>query len=184
MPKLSPANGLVYTYTKDPQPDNQDAWYLTALDFRTGKTLFKRLGGEGLGHNNNYAPITLGPDGTAYVGVLGGLIGLRDATPPPGAAGGPPASSGGARSTASLRLKVRRLKGGRLRRARRRQGRAAGPPRHVPGARQAGARGPQAAVPRDVARKRLKRPGRTRIVARIVRKDGTRAKRVKRVRRR
>ncbi len=81
VPKLSAANGIVYTYTKDPQPDGQDAWYLTALDFRTGKTLFKRLGGEGLGHNNNYAPITLGPDGTAYVGVLGGLIGAarRDA---------------------------------------------------------------------------------------------------------
>ena len=35
-----------------------------------------------------------------------------------------------------------------------------------------------------VARKRLKRHGRTKIAARIVRKDGTRAKRVKRVRRR
>ena len=95
VPKLSAANGIVYTYTKDPQPDGQDAWYLTALDFRTGETLYKRLGGEGLGHNNNYAPITLGPDGTAYVGVLGGLIGLRDATPPPGAAGGTPAGSPG-----------------------------------------------------------------------------------------
>ena len=35
-----------------------------------------------------------------------------------------------------------------------------------------------------LARKRLRRHGRTRIVARIVRKDGTRAKRVQRVRRR
>ena len=86
VPKLSAANGIVYTYTKDPRPDGADAWYLTALDFRTGRTLWKRLGGEGLGHNNNYAPVTLGPDGTAYVGVLGGLIALRDASPPPGAA--------------------------------------------------------------------------------------------------
>ena len=114
VPKLSAANGIVYTYTKDPQPDDQDAWYLTALDFRTGKTLYKRLGGEGLGHNNNYAPITLGPDGTAYVGVLGGLIGLRDATPPPGAAGAGRRGSG-TRRHGSLRLKVRRLKGGRVR---------------------------------------------------------------------
>ena len=36
---------------------------------RTGRTLYKRLGGEGLGFNNNYAPVTLGPDGTAYVGA-------------------------------------------------------------------------------------------------------------------
>ena len=184
VPKLSAANGIVYTYTKDPQPDNQDAWYLTALDFRTGKTLFKRLGGEGLGHNNNYAPITLGPDGTAYVGVLGGLIGLRDATPPPGAAGGPPAGSGGKRKHGALRLKVRRLKRGRLR-------------LHVvgKGVRQVRrvefrVRGKRVRVDRKrpfratVARKRLKRSGRTKVVARIVRKDGTRAKRIKRVRRR
>ena len=86
VPKLSAANGLVYTYTKDPQPQapSADAWYLTALDFATGRSVYKRLGGEGLGHNNNYAPVTLGPDGTAYVGVLGGLIALRDRVPPPG----------------------------------------------------------------------------------------------------
>ena len=36
------------------------------------------LTGVGLGYNNNYAPITLGPDGTAYVGVLGGLLSVRD----------------------------------------------------------------------------------------------------------
>ena len=85
VPKLSARNGLVYTYTKDPQPSNADAWYLTALDFASGKTVYKRLGGEGLGFNNNYAPVTLGPDGTAYVGTLGGLVALRDKTPPPGA---------------------------------------------------------------------------------------------------
>src|SRR6476620_7031540 len=53
IPKLSLGTGLVYTYTKDPRPDNADAWYFTALSFRTGKTLWKRLGGEGRGHNNN-----------------------------------------------------------------------------------------------------------------------------------
>ena len=82
VPKLSAATGLVYTYTKEPRTDGTDAWYLTAIDVRTGKTAFKALGGEGLGHNNNYAPITLGPDGTAYVGVLGGLLAIRDAKPP------------------------------------------------------------------------------------------------------
>jgi len=37
VPKLSAANGLVYTYTKDlqPQDPSADAWYLTALDFVT-----------------------------------------------------------------------------------------------------------------------------------------------------
>ena len=79
VPKLDAANGLVYTYTKEPRSDGEDAWYLTALSFRTGATHFKRLAGEGLGFNNNYAPITVGPDGrTIYVGVLGGLVALRD----------------------------------------------------------------------------------------------------------
>ncbi len=82
VPKVSLDGGLVYTYTK-PAGDREDPWFLTALDFRTGRTVFKQLAGYGFGHNNNYAPVTLGPDnGTAYVGALGGLIALRDATPP------------------------------------------------------------------------------------------------------
>jgi hypothetical protein len=81
--KLSLAAGLVYTYTKPARDDGQDAWYLTALDVRTGKTAFQRLAGEGLGFNNNYAPITLGPDGTAYLGVLSGILAWRDREAPP-----------------------------------------------------------------------------------------------------
>jgi hypothetical protein len=84
VPKVSLANGLLYAWTK-PTGDDKDPWYLTAIDARTGKTIYKQLGGTGLGFNNNYAPITLGPDGTAYTGVLGGLVAIRDATPPPGA---------------------------------------------------------------------------------------------------
>jgi hypothetical protein len=82
VPKISLANGLVYTYTH-PAGDKSDPWYLTALDFRDGHTVYKARMGSGLGFNNNYAPVTIGPDGTAYVGVLGGLAALRDATPPP-----------------------------------------------------------------------------------------------------
>lgn len=74
VPKLSLRNGLVYTYTRPPRSDGIDAWYLTTLDFRTGRTVYRRLAGTGFGFNNNYAPVTLGPDGTAYVGVLGGVV--------------------------------------------------------------------------------------------------------------
>ena len=82
VPKLSLENGLVYLYTKDPDPAMDDPFYLTAVDFRTGKTVWKKRAGNGIGFNNNYAPIILGPEGTAYVGVLGGLVALRDKTPP------------------------------------------------------------------------------------------------------
>ncbi|MEA2313851.1 MAG: hypothetical protein QOI03_543 [Solirubrobacteraceae bacterium] len=78
VPKLSLAAALVYAYTKPPRSDGIDAWYLTALSFRTGRTVYERLAGTGLGYNSNYAPVSLGPDDTAYVGALGGLILLRD----------------------------------------------------------------------------------------------------------
>jgi hypothetical protein len=78
VPKLSLQNGLVYAYTKPARSDGVDAWYLTTLSFRTGKTVYERLAGTGLGYNSNYAPVSIGPDGTAYVGALGGLALLRD----------------------------------------------------------------------------------------------------------
>jgi hypothetical protein len=75
--KLSLATGLIYTYTKD--PGLLDPWYWTAIDFRNGRTVFKQLAGTGaVFYNNNYAGIALGPNGTAYVGVLEGLVSLRD----------------------------------------------------------------------------------------------------------
>jgi len=75
VPKLALGAGLVYTYTWPPE---HDAWYLTAIDFRSGETVFRRQAGGGLGFNNNYAPVTLKRDGTAYVGVLGGVTRFRD----------------------------------------------------------------------------------------------------------
>jgi hypothetical protein len=78
VPKLSLKAGLVYAYTKPPSPTGDDSWYFTALDFDNGETVFKRRAGASLGFNNNFAPVTIGPDGTAYVGVLGGLTLFRD----------------------------------------------------------------------------------------------------------
>lgn len=79
--KVALGAGLLYTYTK-PAGDVSDPWYFTALDYRTGATVFQVRAGAGPLFNNNYAPVSIGPDGTAYVGVLGGLVALRDATPP------------------------------------------------------------------------------------------------------
>ncbi len=78
VPKASLESGLLYTYTKPPRDDQVDAWYLTAIDIRTGVTVYSQLAGTGLGFNNNYAPVSLGPDGSAYVGVLGGLVRIAD----------------------------------------------------------------------------------------------------------
>ena len=180
VPKLSARNGIVYTYTKDPQPQDPsaDAWYLTALDFGTGRTLYKRLGGEGLGHNNNYAPVTLGPDGTAYVGTLGGLVALRDKTPPPGAQGatGPTGGRKGLRRLRAARAPARPQARAGAGDGRRHAAGAAGRLRAREEA--AGAR-PAAAVPAAWC---ASGRGGVKLRARIVLLDGRRVVRTKRVR--
>jgi hypothetical protein len=77
--KLSLGNGLVYLYTKlRDAPWWTDAYYLTAVDFRTGETIYRARTGVGLGYDNHWAPVTIGPDGTAYVGTIRGLLAVRD----------------------------------------------------------------------------------------------------------
>jgi hypothetical protein len=79
VPKLSTATGLIYTYTRDPDPlPLRQPYFWTAISARTGATAFKVYAGNGLGFNNNYAGLAIGPTGTAYLGVTGGLIALRD----------------------------------------------------------------------------------------------------------
>ena len=76
--KMSLANGLIYTYTKPKGPGTTDPWYFTAIDFWTGEVVFKQLAGYGIMYNNHYAGAYIGPDGTLYVGVLGGIVAMRD----------------------------------------------------------------------------------------------------------
>ena len=76
VPKLSLANGLVYTITKP--PGRPDAWYATAIDFRTGRTNWSRLLGTGVFYNNHYAGIAISPRGDLYSGVLGGTVRVAD----------------------------------------------------------------------------------------------------------
>jgi len=79
VPKVSLETGLIYTYTKDPSVGKGiDAYYLSALDFETGQTVFQVLVGTGVSFDNNWAPITIGPDRSAYVGVLRGLVKVSD----------------------------------------------------------------------------------------------------------
>ncbi len=79
--KASLGNGLLYAYTKPKLPAALgpiDAWYFTAIDIRTGRTVWSRLTGTGIQWNNHYAAIYLGPDGTAYIATLAGLVRLED----------------------------------------------------------------------------------------------------------
>ena len=80
--KASLGNGLLYAYTKPKKMTQRnvfDAWYFTAIDIRTGETVWSRLTGTGIQWNNHYAAIYLGPDGTAYIATLAGLVRISDA---------------------------------------------------------------------------------------------------------
>jgi hypothetical protein len=74
--KLALANGLVYTYTTNRNGD----WYWTALNFRTGRLVYKIYAGSGFYYNNNYSGISISRRGTEYLGALGGILALRDGT--------------------------------------------------------------------------------------------------------
>lgn len=82
VPKLSAGNGLAYFYTFDSDLSGEIAWYLLALDARNGESVYRVRTGVGRALDNNWAPLTIGPDGTVYVGTFGGVIALWDGEQP------------------------------------------------------------------------------------------------------
>ena len=78
VPKLSTATGLIYTFTQRFDQPVEKAWYLAALDFETGDTVYMVSLGTGDERHNSYGTVDLGPDGTAYQGLLTGMVSIRD----------------------------------------------------------------------------------------------------------
>lgn len=78
VPKVSLKAGLVYVYAKPASTPIDDSWYFSAIDVRTGKTVWQQRTGNGIQWNNHYASIYVGPDGAAYIATLAGLIRLAD----------------------------------------------------------------------------------------------------------
>lgn len=70
--KLSLANGLVYTYIK-----KKIGWHFAAVYFETGKLAFEAFTGLTSLVNCQYAGLCLGPDGTAYIGVIEGIVAVK-----------------------------------------------------------------------------------------------------------
>jgi hypothetical protein len=79
--KLSLGNGLAYMYWRS-ESCPITTWYLTAIDFATGNTVYKKLVGTGLGYNNWAGALFLHPDGgIAYSTTIFGLVMIRDGEP-------------------------------------------------------------------------------------------------------
>jgi len=76
--QMSTRDGLIYTYAKD-----AIGWYFAAVDYKTGQLIEKmpipRTGIFAIGAlaNNFYGGIGIGPNGTIYAGVFGGILSWR-----------------------------------------------------------------------------------------------------------
>lgn len=69
VPTLSTGSQLVYVFTEDPDEN----WGLTGLETDTGRPRFTRTVGNGIGFDNRYAAMTIGPDRRMYIGLISGL---------------------------------------------------------------------------------------------------------------
>ena len=77
--KLSLGSGLAYMYWRS-ETCPITAWYLTAIDFVTGETVYKKLVGTGLGYNNWAGALFLHPSGgIVYSTTIFGLVQIQDA---------------------------------------------------------------------------------------------------------
>lgn len=78
-PKMSTKTGLIYTMNR--KYDEQNGvyvYYWTAIDFRTGETVWEKMAGTGTAFDNYYQGLGIGPRGILYAGSYGGLLSIRD----------------------------------------------------------------------------------------------------------
>jgi hypothetical protein len=78
VPKLARGNDRLYLYSPHPVVPGVDEWRLTVLNWRTGRTVAEIPTGRGPIYDNAWGPITIGPNGSAYISCFGGLIAVRD----------------------------------------------------------------------------------------------------------
>ncbi|WP_110240226.1 hypothetical protein [Nocardioides gilvus] len=77
-PTVSWATGLAYIWTKRPSALGVSAWYMSAIDVRTGKDAFSVRTGTGFMHTTDLGYVALGPDGAAFVGTRRGIVRVKD----------------------------------------------------------------------------------------------------------
>ena len=72
------SDGLLYAWTKRPSLTGVSAWYLTALDAESGRSMWSVRTGTGLHAGSDGSRITIGPDRSAWLGTIAGLVRVRD----------------------------------------------------------------------------------------------------------
>lgn len=79
---LSTATGLLYGYEQSNEfaDKGEYIWYVTAIDYESGKTVWKARTGAGGTFNNYYRTTFLSPEGTLYQLAQGGVVVVKDGT--------------------------------------------------------------------------------------------------------
>lgn len=80
--KLSAGNGIAYYYSytaaKDAEGKQVPDWAVVGLDFRTGREVIRIPTGRGKLWDNNWASMSIAPDGTLYGGTTTGMWQIRN----------------------------------------------------------------------------------------------------------
>jgi hypothetical protein len=76
-PTLSTANGLIYSYCVKEGSKGSDAWYLSMVDWETGKTVYEYWVGSGKDFSDMLQPVVIN-DGAFYIGTKTGILVVRD----------------------------------------------------------------------------------------------------------
>jgi hypothetical protein len=84
-PVLSVTTGLVYGYTQDESraAAGSYVWYFVAVDYRTGRIVWRQRSGAGSTKNDDRQPMMVGANGVLYQIVPLGLVWMRDVTQQP-----------------------------------------------------------------------------------------------------
>jgi hypothetical protein len=76
--QLATGSGVIWGYGADPDVPDEDLFYLTATSWETGEEIFRTY----IGDQRPFDPITgqvhAHPDGTFYLGAVGGVVMMRD----------------------------------------------------------------------------------------------------------
>ncbi|WP_322920444.1 hypothetical protein [Nocardioides renjunii] len=70
--------GLLYAWTKRPSLAGVSAWYLTAVDAESGRSMWSVRTGTGLLAGSNGSEVLVGSEGSAWLGTMAGLVRVRD----------------------------------------------------------------------------------------------------------
>jgi len=76
-PILSTSNGIIYSYCVKKGSNGHDAWFLSMVDWKTGKTVYQYWVGSGRNYPDMLQPVVI-DSGAFYIGTRTGILVVRD----------------------------------------------------------------------------------------------------------